>query len=179
MIKQIMIPVAAFAVTATGASAFSAEMFEKLDINLSTEQVAALEEAHELRQAGADKSEVKEILEEAGLDRETMREIKEAAHSHRAEMRASIHEAIENGDYSAYLSLVEGTPRADLIDSEDDFEKLMEAHELREAGDREGAREIMSELGFEKPAGHRHGKQGGKQGGEQRGFGGPGLETVS
>jgi hypothetical protein len=38
---------------------------------------------------------------------------------------------------------------AEAIDSETDFTKLVEAHELREAGDHDGARAIMEELGLE------------------------------
>lgn len=172
MLKQIMIPMAAFAVTVTGASAFSSEMLEKLDIDLTDDQVSALEEAHELRIDGADRDEVKEALEDAGIDQDTMKEIREAAHEQRAEHREAVKSALDAEDYDAYLDAVADTPRADLIDSEDDFEKLVEAHELREAGDREGAKEIMEELGFEKPAGHGHGHGGGQKGsGEGRGFG--------
>lgn len=171
-----MIPVAAFAVTVTGASAFNSDVLEKLNIDLTSEQVSALEEVHEMRQEGADRDEVREVLDEAGLDRETMQEIREAAREHRGEVREAVDEALENEDYDAYLAAVSDTPRAGLIDSEADFAKLVEAHELREAGDLEGAREIMSELGFEKPAGM--GKGGGMRGGDGEGrvFSGPGFK---
>ena len=60
----------------------------------------------------------------------------------------------------------------------------MEAHELREAGDKEGAREIMEELGFEGKMhtmhGRGHGMKGdheGKRDGRFNGFrGGKSLE---
>ena len=48
MLKEIFIPVAAFAVTVTGASAFNADMLDKLDLDLTDTQISALEEAHEL-----------------------------------------------------------------------------------------------------------------------------------
>ena len=153
MIKQIIIPVTAFAVTVTGASAFSSNMLEKIDVDLSSDQITALEEAHELRQEGAERDEIKEILEEAGIDNETMQEVRKAAHEYRSEVREAVKEAIENEDFNAFREAVVDTPRADLINSEADFDKLLEAHELRAAGDREGAKEIMSELGFEKHKG--------------------------
>ncbi len=179
MIKQIMIPVAAFAVTVTGASAFNTDVLDKIDVDLTNAQIEVLEEAHELRQEGADKEEVQEMLEDAGLDKETMQEIREAAHEYRETIREAVWEALEDEDFDAYLEAVEDTSRVNQIDSEDEFELLVEAHELREAGDKEAAREIMDELGFEKP---KHGKgKGGMRGqgprgdGEGRGFGGPGL----
>ena len=49
----------------------------------------------------------------------------------------------------------------DHINDEDDFERFLEAHELRESGDREGAREILDGLGIEKPA---HKKAKGERG---------------
>ena len=167
MIKQIMIPVVAFAVTATGVSAFNSGLLQKTDINLTDTQIEALEEAHELRQNGVNRDEIKKILADAGLDQETMKEIRTAKRQYRSEMRKAVKEAINNEDYDAYLEAVADTPRANLIESESDFEKLLEAHELREAGDHEGAREIMSELGFEKPAGRGH--KGDRRGGKGRG----------
>lgn len=165
-----MIPVAAFAVTVTGASAFSSEMLEKLDINLTNDQVIALEEAHELKIGGADRDEIKLILENAGLDKEVMKEIHKVSHAERAEHRKAIKAAIDSEDYEAYLEAVADTPRADLIDSESKFEKLVEAHQLREAGNHEAAKEIMEDLGFQKPAGHGFG--GGHKGSKEgKGFG--------
>ncbi len=175
MLKEIAIPMAAFAVTVTGASAFNTDVLKDLDLDLSDSQISALEEVHELREAGTDREEIKEMLEDAGLDRDDMKEIKSALREHRQEMRDAVHAAIEAEDYDAYLDAVEGTPRADIIDSEDDFEKLVEAHELREAGDHEAAREIMDELGFEKPGGKGHHKGGMRGGGEEGGPRGGGF----
>lgn len=170
MVEKIMIPVAAFAVTATGASAFSGDLLEKLDLDLTNEQVNALEEVHELRAEGADREEVREVLEDAGLDREDMQEIREAVRAYKAEQRAVIHEALEDGDYDAFIDAIEGTRLADVIDTEGEFETFVEAHELRENGDREGARELMEELGIEKPEGKRGHGRGGFDG-DRNGFG--------
>lgn len=169
-----MIPVAAFAVTVTGASAFNSDMLEKLDLDLSSGQISALEEVHEMRVDGADRDELREVLEEAGLDRDDMREIHEASREYKQEHRAAVKAAVEAEDYDAFKDAVDGGPLDDAIDSEADFDKLVEAHELREAGDREGAKAIMDELGIERPEGHKGGMSGerGQRGGHG-GFGGP------
>lgn len=122
----------------------------------------------------------REILEAAGITKDDMRAAHEARmqerlaqavadgrltqeeaderlakHAERKATREAAHTAIENNDYSAWAAAVAGTPRADKVDATT-FSKLVEAHNLREAGDHEAARAIMQELGFEKP----HGKRG-------------------
>ena len=165
MIKNIIIPVAAFAVTAVGASAFSGDMLEKFDFDLTNEQMSAIEEVHELRIDGADRDEIRAVLDSVGIDREAMHEMRDAAHEYRNTMRESIREAVESGNYVAFLDAIAGMPLEEVIDSESDFEKVIEAYELREEGDYAGAREIMSELGLERPEGFGNRDGMGKKGG--------------
>ncbi len=167
MLKQIMIPVAAFAVTVAGASAFNSDALQKLDLGLTDTQVSAIEEVHNLKDSGATREEVKAILDEAGLDREKMQEVRKAMHEVRETQHEAVDLAIANNDYDAFVVAIADSPLADKITSEADFQKFAEAQALRKSGDREGADKIMLELGIEKPAGH------GQKGGE-RGFGGPG-----
>lgn len=126
----------------------------------------------------------REILEAAGISRDDVRaaheqqmqerlaqavadgritqaeaDEKQAKHAERKAVREAARTAIENNDYSAWATAVAGTPRADKVDATT-FSKLVEAHSLREAGDHEGAKAIMQELGFKKP----HGKHGGPRG---------------
>ena len=122
MLKQIMIPVAAFAVTVTGASAFNGDMLEQIDVDLTASQVSALEEAHTLRVDGADREEVKTFLEENDLDEETMKEIKTAVREVKDAQREAVHTAIENADYDAFMVAIADTPLAESISSEADFE---------------------------------------------------------
>ena len=157
MLKQIMIPMAAFAVTVTGVSAFNPDVLEKIEVDITDTQVAALEEAHELRQAGADEDEIRAVLEEAGVDRETLQEVRAAVKEVRKEARAAIEVTLEAEDYDAFLEAADGTKLADAVTSETDFELLVEAYELKESGDKAGAAEIMAELGVEK-----HDKRGGR-----------------
>jgi hypothetical protein len=175
MFTKIAVPVAAFAVTVTAASAFNSDMLANLDIDLTDDQVSALEEAKEIRETAHEEAQA--VLEDAGLDEEKMHEIREAMHAERDAHREAVHAAIEANDYEAFLEAVDGGPMSEAIESEADFELLVEAHELRAEGDREGAQEIMSELGIERPEGmggegrgHGHGGKRGGFGGE-RGFG--------
>ena len=71
---------------------------------------------------------------------------------HKAKHEA-IRTAVENNDYDAFVAATEGTPMAD-IDA-DTFAKMVEAHNLREAGDHEGARALMEELGIKHMKGHK------------------------
>jgi len=74
---------------------------------------------------------------------------KAAQHAARKATRDAAHTALENNDFAAWTAAVAGTPQADKVDATT-FSKLVEAHNLREAGDHEGARAIMEELGLEK-----------------------------
>ncbi len=162
-----MIPVAAFAVTATGVSAFNSDILEKIDIDLTTSQIEALEEAHELRTAG-DYEEARATLEDADIDREILHEIRSATHEYRQEVREEIKEAVENNDYDAFVLAATDTKLIEAIEDEDDFELFVEAKELAESGDREGAKEIFEELGIEKPGhGKKHGGDKGFRGGDR------------
>lgn len=159
MITQIMIPVAAFAVTATGVSAFNGDILEKINIELTASQIEALEESHELRRAGAF-DEARAVLEEADIDHDTLHEIRSALHVYRMEMREAVRAAIEDNDYDAFMIAIAGTPLGEQITSEADFERFIEAHELMAEGEFAAAKDIMEELGIERGHrghGHRHG----------------------
>ncbi|MCA9366993.1 hypothetical protein KC887_01865 [Candidatus Kaiserbacteria bacterium] len=159
MLKQLLIPVAAFAITATSAAAFTGIDWSSLNLDLSDSQVSALEQADQIRQT-ADK-EARSVLEAAGIDDTKMHEIQDAMHAQRDAEHQAVEDAITNNDYAAFQAAVTDGPFADAIISEADFAKLVEAHQLREAGDFEGADAIMTELGIEKPMGGPGGRHGG------------------
>lgn len=119
--------------------------------NFSTEEQNAIKQAFEIRSTANE--EARAVLEKAGVDMEAMHE---AGRGERQARHEEMEKVMESGDYQAFLKLVEGSPMADDI-TEAKFNKMVQAHKLMKAGDREGAREIMDELGV-----------GGK------GFGGPG-----
>tara|TARA_B100002051_G_scaffold172700_1_gene163300 strand:+ start:1708 stop:2301 length:594 start_codon:yes stop_codon:yes gene_type:complete len=142
--KSLLIAIAAFAVTTTGVHAYGGtKVLQRA--NISEDQIAALEEAHELRKNG-DADSARDILIEAGIDEEVMRSIRDA----KREIKNEVREAVENNDYEAFVEAIEDGPLADIITSEADFEKFREAHELREDGQHEEAREIFDDLGIER-----------------------------
>jgi len=159
--KHVLIPAAAFAVTVTGVSAFNESVLT--EAGLTDTQIEAFEEARDLRESG-DKDAAKETLEDAGIDRDTMKDIRTAMKEHRAEVRAVIASALNDEDYDAFMDAIADTRLADHINDEDDFELFLEAHELRESGDREGAREILDELGIKKSSKPAHKEAKGERG---------------
>jgi PBP1b-binding outer membrane lipoprotein LpoB len=64
--------------------------------------------------------------------------------------RQAIKEALEKGDYEAWKIAVAKTPRGEemlkAVDTEDDFKKLMEAHNARKNGDIETFKTITKDL---------------------------------
>jgi len=107
----------------------------------------ALIAAHALKEAG-DKEGAKALLEEAGIKRPGFHKGERGQHF--AEFKA----VIESGDYQAWLELHEGKDVPEDFLSEAAFNTLSEAHALKEAGDKEGAKALLEEAGIERP-GHR------------------------
>ena len=155
MFRKLLVPVTAFLFTVTGASAFTGGAWlsdlSADDLGVTEAQKTALEEAFTLRQDVRVKAQ--DVIDDAGITTEQMREVHEAVRDARQGHREAVREAVENNDYTAFLTAIAETPIADTIDTEAEFEKFVEAHELMEEGDREGAREIMDELGIERGPG--------------------------
>lgn len=159
---------AAFAITVTTASAFTGDLTSKLadlDITVSEVEVAALEQAQEIRETA--REEAKQVLENAGIDEARMREIHSAMHDARKENRAAIKAAVEANDFAAFIAATADRPFAENVDTEAEFTQLVEAHNLRESGNIDAAQAIMAELGFERigegrmPGRGGHGMHGG------------------
>lgn len=157
--SYLAVPIAAFLLAGTSVSAFNPDLLEKA--GLSETQIAAFEEAKELRKSG-DKDAARDVLAEADINLSTLEEVRKAAHVERKEHREAVKQIIESGDYDAFVELQGDGPLFYAIDSETDFLKLREAHELRASGDHEGAKAIFTELGI-KP-GHGHGMRGSHRG---------------
>jgi Spy/CpxP family protein refolding chaperone len=143
--KPFLIAIAAFAVTATGVQAFQGtEILQKA--GLTEEQIEAFETARELRESG-DKKAASDALLEAGIDDKAIESVHKAMH----EVRDAIHDAVEANDYDTFKAAVAGTPLAEAVDTEDDFKKFVDAHNLKEEGEWEEAKAILDELGIEPP----------------------------
>jgi len=139
--KSLLIAIAAFAVTATGAQAYVGTKYIDESV-LSTEQRDAFDEARKLRQAG-DVDKARDLLLEAGVTDETLDSLRQASHNSHAAMVS----AVEAGDFSAFRTAIEGTPLYDIVTSEADFVLFKEAHDLKMQGKADEAEVIMDELG--------------------------------
>ena len=112
---------------------------------LSEHQRHAFEEARDLSKNG-DVQTARNVLLEAGIDGaviERVRTVLSAEHrSHHAALKA----ATDANDYQAFLSVIAGTPLADIIVTPEDFTRFKEAYDLRATGDRVGADLLFTAL---------------------------------
>ncbi|MBU0531642.1 MAG: hypothetical protein ABIG32_02630 [Candidatus Uhrbacteria bacterium] len=69
----------------------------------------------------------------------------------RAEHRAEMKELFAAGDYEAWAEFMADKPNAAEFVTEENFNTLVEAHALLEAGDRKGARELLDAAGIKPP----------------------------
>lgn len=100
------------------------------------EKFDMLVEAKKLKESG-DYEAARAIKNELGL--------KKGRGGKNPEVRA----AIEANDYTAFQAVIpEERKKAEVIDSQEKFDRLVEAYKLKEAGDREGAKAIKDELGL-------------------------------
>ncbi len=103
--------------------------------------------------------EAKTIAEELGLPQPPHSFEKRTKHGMVKKARAAVHEAIQNNDYEAWKAAIgDRGPFTEFGQTE--FDLLVEAHDLKEAGDHEGAKDIMDELGlhFKGPRANGFGK---------------------
>jgi len=121
------------------------KMFEAI----TSENFGRLSEAHALVQSG-DKEGAQAIFEELGINPPKPMMNKRGDKNGKMgpwgndEARA----AIEAGDYDAFIAAIGDKPFAKDITAEN-FDRMIEAHDLRQSGDEEGAEAMMDELGIE------------------------------
>lgn len=75
---------------------------------------------------------------------------------HRAEHREQMKEFFAEGDYEAWAEFMADKPMAEEFVTEETFSVLVQAHELMEAGDREGAHELLRDSGIKRPHFGKH-----------------------
>lgn len=110
-----------------------------------------LVEAHNLAEQG-NYEEAREIRENLGLDRGFGPRENKGNRPSKEQMEA-VRTAIENKNYQEWQTAVKNSPNGgerilEAVDSEEDFNKLVEGHQKMQEGDREGAEEIREELGL-------------------------------
>lgn len=120
--KSLLIAIAAFAVTATGAQAYvTPQVLSRA--GFTEVQVEALGVARELRYRGK-YEEARNRLLEAGIDEAALEKLRQATHAVRVEMDR----AINTNDFAAFRVAVAGTPLEDIVTREEDFEDFRVAH---------------------------------------------------
>ena len=143
--KELLIPIAALAVSATGVSAVNGDV--RAQAVLTDDQISAFETAQELRSEG-DKDAARAIINQAGLDSATLESVRQAMHAHKDALRTAIDAAVEQNDYPAFKEAIVGSPLADIITTQKEFQLFSEAHTLRKQGDSETSQQIMDDLGL-------------------------------
>jgi len=140
--KYLLIAVAAFAVTTTGAQAYIGSK-ELNRVGLSSHQVEALTQARELRSQG-EVDKARDVLLSAGVDELTIKSLKQAVHASHQKLQL----AVESGDYDSFREAIVGTPLMDIITTEEDFVVFKEVHTLKQEGEFVKAKELLDDLGL-------------------------------
>ncbi len=158
------LPMLALIVLGSSVASVYAAPFE----GLTEEQRSALLEARELRKEG-DAEGARDILKNAGIplgkfhSRGKDMQGKGMSNTDREQMHVrheALRDAVEKNDFDAFKAATLDAPFADMV-TPANFAKLVEAHELREAGDKDAARKILEDIGFPRPmhgGGMMHGK---------------------
>lgn len=126
------------------------EEFEDVFKNLTEDQKKALDKARNLHKQGKH-DEAREVLESADLPLPHMRDPEQ-----HKERKREFDSLIESNDYEAFRQKVADTPMADVIDSREKFDALVESHSLREDGKFEEAREVLADAGIKPPQRKMH-----------------------
>ncbi len=143
--KSLLIAIAALALSATGAQAFSGDALVRA--GLTDSQVAAFEVARELREEG-DTQAARDVLLGAGIDETVIERVRSVLSQHQDEHQVAMMAAVRANDYEAFVLAIDDTPLADIITTPADFERFKAAHDLKTAGDTAGAADIFSDLGL-------------------------------
>lgn len=140
--KSLLIAIAAFAVTTSGAQAFvSSDYLNRA--GLSINQVEALSQARDLRIKGKS-GEARDLLLEAGVDEEVLIALRKATHA----AHSAMHQAVKDGDFEAFRIATKGTPIYDIVTTEVDFKLFQEAHNLKTEGKIVEANQAFTDLGL-------------------------------
>lgn len=146
--KSLLIPIAAFALSATGVSAFNPQVLERA--GLSRTQISAFGEARNLRQEG-DTEAARDVLVQAGVDLEVLDRVREVMQQHKHRAHHKLSQAVKEKDYQKFVAATADSPLREVVTSEADFKLFVEAWELREAGELKAARALFADLGLSAP----------------------------
>lgn len=140
--KSLLIAIAAFAVTATGAQAYIGSQYLER-AGFSSVQVDALNQARDLRLKGK-KDEARDLLLQVGVDGKAISSLRKAAQA----AQSAIHEAVIANDYEAFKVAAAKSPLLDIITTKEDFGQFVEIHNLKAEKKFIEAKELMAKLGL-------------------------------
>lgn len=123
--KALLIPIAAFALSATSVSADNTSLLQRA--GLSNRQIQAFQIARRVQEDG-DKNKARSILENAGIDIAVIESVRDAASQEKLAMEDAIATAIKSNDYQAFKAAISGSPLADIVNTESEFRLFAEAH---------------------------------------------------
>lgn len=113
--------------------------------NLTPEQKQVLEKVHQLHQEGK-REEAMSLIQSSGI---VLPEIKDPEQHKERKRQFDI--MIGSNDYEAFEQMVANTPMADIVDTQEKFDALVESHGLRDEGKYEEAREVLEDAGIRLP----------------------------
>jgi hypothetical protein len=143
--KSLLIAIAALALTATNAQAYSGTVLERA--GLTPSQRNAFATARELRASG-DKEKARNVLVDAGIDTSVIERVRSVMSDEHRAYQVALEAALLADDYQAFQVAIAGTPLADIVTTEADFAKYKEAYDLKASGDKVGADALYTELGI-------------------------------
>ena len=141
--KALLIPLAAFALSATGVSAFNSDVL--IQAGLTDTQVSAFESARELRKEGYE-GKARELLIKSGVTLETIESIREAVQIHKKIFHEAVDAAVLSNNYEGFKEIIKDLPLGDIITSKDDFKIYVQAHQYYQDGEVGKAVETAKEL---------------------------------
>ncbi len=131
--------------TVSAAEVKSRPMFE----NITSVQRSMLEEAHQLHQLGKD-DEAKELIKSAGIDFPGFGHKKDRReHSNGMGQMQKFKNLIEQNDFASFQKMVAETPMGKIINTEEKFNALVQAHELKIEGKYDEAKQVLVEANIE------------------------------
>ncbi|MBD3238598.1 MAG: hypothetical protein GF332_03095 [Candidatus Moranbacteria bacterium] len=125
----------------------------ELETLKTQESFSTIIKAHELREQGQHQ-EARQLLEDADI--RIPRKVNR--HAHR-EKRRGLKQALEQNDFAKFQELTENREIGSIIDTREEFDRLVEAHELMQQGEFEQARQIKDELGLPQGPGQMRNKR--------------------
>ena len=141
--KSLLIAIAALALSATGAQAFSGDAL--IRAGLTDSQVAAFEVARELRQDGDTKA-ARDVLIDAGIDETVIERVRSVLSKNHHVHQTVVMAAVAANDYHAFVTAIANTPLADIVTTRADFARFKVVHDVENEGAIANSDDVFADL---------------------------------